>query len=81
MGVSPPIEVKEGTDTEGINYEKKGNRIRLAMLTSLRTTHIHKHTKTCPSRDLDAMNAAMHQRAKTKGQRKLKVKKRLESNS
>lgn len=47
VGVSHPIEVREGTVTEGINYEKKGNRSRLVMLPSL-----YSHTQTCPSYDL-----------------------------
>lgn len=41
--VTPPFEVREGTLTEGINYEKKGNRIRLTMLPSL---YPHTHTQT-----------------------------------
>lgn len=49
VGVSLPIEVREGTVTEGINYEKKGNRIHLAIIPSIYLSiyHTHTHTKQC----------------------------------
>ena len=68
VGVSHPIEVRKGTVTEGINYEKKGNTIRLAMLPSL-----HLLTQTCPSYDLDATVYRQEEKARCKDLMKVTI--------